>query len=102
VVVAAGLFLALAAATGLVLARNAPAGAARQGQALLVVQATSAALLLVDGVPRAQLLAGEPWTIVVSPGPHRVELQTPDGRRARATVQAREGETAELLAVELE
>ncbi|MFT3917162.1 MAG: serine/threonine-protein kinase [Anaeromyxobacteraceae bacterium] len=103
---AAVIFLVLAGGTAFVLARTGTASAiGEQGPARgrLVVQATSAAELYLDGVHRAPaLVAGEARALFVPIGPHRIELRTADGRRASATVQVREGETAELLAVELE
>jgi len=103
---ASALFLVLATATAVVLARTDLASAGPElgpGHARLVVQATAAAELVIDGVPRQPaLVAGEARALYVAPGPHRIELRTADGRRASATVQVREGETAELLAVELE
>jgi serine/threonine-protein kinase len=100
---AAGIFLALAAGTVAVLARTAPAAEGRAGSAKLIVQATAPAWLIVDGVPRAPALeAGEARTLMVTPGPHRIELRTDDGKGAGATVNVSEGETAELLAVELQ
>jgi len=98
-----GLFVLLSAASAAVLGPSAPAVTASRGGTRLVVQATSAAWLVVDGVPHPPALeAGEARTLRVTPGPHRVELSTDDGRRAVATVQVGAGETAELLAVELQ
>jgi len=103
VVASLGLFALLAAGTVAVLGPSAPVGEPSRPSGRLVVQATSAAWLVVDGVPRTPPLeAGEARTLSVTPGPHRVELRTDDGRRAGATVQVGVGETAELLAVELQ
>ncbi|MFO0584731.1 MAG: serine/threonine-protein kinase [Anaeromyxobacter sp.] len=104
-VLASVLFLALAGGTTFALRAGLASAIGEPGpaQGRLVVQATSAAELYLDGAHRAPSLeAGEARALFVPTGPHRIELRTADGRRASATVQVREGETAELLAVELE
>jgi serine/threonine-protein kinase len=72
------------------------------GTGLLVVEPRVAATLSVDGeVLWPPFTAGERRAVRLAPGPHRIELRSPHGRRAAATVEVREGGVSALLGVEL-
>jgi len=73
------------------------------GAGRLAIQPLGIATLAVDGVAQLPIIAGgEVRAVDLPAGSHRIELRTPDGRRAALTVVIRDGEVANLLGVELQ